>query len=355
MQHLIQKAYSETSAALNDIYKKRKRSLFFQKVMWGVTGLYVLWMILLWASNYFPTLNFGFRSVLEPYLPTQDNPYANIYPIVGLLALLYPTTVLFARAFQRFKLREKETIAKMIKMLFPQVEFSQGLPAPIKEIVHSKLFAWVKKDTPIYSYGQIRGKVDHSTINIADIGIVEQNISNKVTGGLMRIPILNLLVVLYGYVFRNMVSNTSADNHYFTYRGMFCWLKFTKKLDGHTVVLPNAQMPKWDRLVSSNFKEEHKMHLEDPRFTKDFVVYGTDQVEARYVLSSSLMERIVSLKERFDRPLYLSFQDRQMYLAVMNDNGLFSFPSGKLEGIKMVEELVKEIETALEISEDLKL
>lgn len=353
MEQVVQKAYAETSKTLNDIYERRKRTLFFQKIMWGLTGLYLLFMVLLLIHNYFPSLELGFMSVFKPFQPSQDNPYANVYPIVGLMVLLYPTTFLFAKAFQKFKQKEKESMSKMIRMLFPRVEFTQGAAAPIKEVVQSKFFAWIKKDTPIYSYGQIRGKVNDSIINIADIGIVEQNASNRVKGGLLHIPILNLLVVFYQYVFKNMVSNTSADNQYFTYRGMFCWLQFKKKLNGHTVVLPNSETIKWDRWASFNVKEEQRIHLEDPRFTEHFRVYGTDQVEARYVLSSSIMEKVVTLKEKFDRPIFLSFQNRQMYLAVLNRDGLFSFPSGKLDDIKVVEELANDIETALGISKAL--
>lgn len=355
MQHNIQKAYSETSGALNELCKKRKRTLVFQKIMWGVTGVYVLLMTLLLLGNYFPPLKIGFRSAMQAFLPAQDDPFANVYPIIGLLVLLYPTTFLFTNAFQKFKLREKETIAKMVRILFPQVEFTQGAVPPLKEIIHSKFFFWVKNDTPLYNFGQIRGRTDNLIINIVDIGIVEQNVSKGLTGGLMRVPILNLLVVFYEYVFKNMFSYTSGDNHSFTYRGMFCWLHFKKKLEGHTVVLPNDPSTKWERLASYNFREEHKIHLEDPRFMENFMVYGTNQVEARYVLSSSLMERIVALRKKFARPIFLSFQEGQLYLAVMNDNGLFSFPSGKLEGIKVVEELACDIETALGISEELKL
>lgn len=349
MQHSVQKAYNETSKALNDIHKRRKRTLFLQKIMWGITGSYLLLMVLVLMSNYVPTLKL---SIFKPFLPTQDNPYANIYSLAGLLILLYVTTFFFTRAFQNFKLREKKSMAKMVKTLFPQVEFTQGAAAPIREVVQSKFFAWTKKDTPIYNYGQIRGKVNDLIINIADIGIMEQNISNKATGGLMHVPILNMLVVFYQYVFKNMVSNTTADNQYLTYRGMFCWLQFKKKLNGHTVVLPNNQTTKWDRLASFNFKEEQRIHLEDPRFTHNFRVYGTDQVEARYVLSSSLMERIAALKEKFDRPIFMSFQNRQMYLAVLNNEGIFSFPSGKLDNIKVMEELTNGIETALKIPKD---
>ena len=136
---------------------------------------------------------------------------------------------------------------------------------------------------------------------------------------------------------------------------MFCWLNFKKKLSGHTVVLPKSHGAKLDRLASFNFKEEEEVFLEDPRFTDEFIVYSTDQVEARYVLTSSLMERIVALKEKFNQPILLSFQNQQMFLAVKNENGLFSFPPGKLDALNTIEEMASDIETALEIASELKL
>lgn len=355
MQERIQAAYLETSEVLNALYKKRKRTLLFQKIMWGITGLYFLWMAVLLAGNYFPSLQLGSLSVFKQFLPSQGNPYANIYPIVGLLILLYPTTFLFAKAFQKFKLKEQETMAKMVRMLFPHVEFTQGPMAPAKEVVKSKFFVWIKEGSPIYSYGQIRSRATDSEINIVDLGIVESNVTNRFLGTIMHVPILNMFVVLYQNAFKNIAMNKLADTTNYSFRGMFCWLRFKKKLNGHTVVLPNNQTTKWNRLSSFNFKEEHRIHLEDPRFTNGFMVYGTDQEEARYVLSSSVMERIVALKEKFDRPIFLSFQNRQMYLAVLNNDGLFSFPSGNLDSIKVVNELAYDIETALEISKALGL
>ncbi|MCF6279650.1 MAG: DUF3137 domain-containing protein [Flavobacteriaceae bacterium] len=352
---LIQKVYSEVKGALSAIYKKRKRMLFFQKIMWLITGMYFVLMLLNMGVNYFPNSENYFSTFFKQFQATQNNPYANIYPIVGLVVLLYPTTYIFTQAFQKFKLKETETISKMVQLLFPKVQFTQNAAAPVKEIAKSKLFAWVKTNSPIYSYGQIRSSINENSINIADIGIVEENISNKFLGTLMRVPILNMLVVLYQYVLKNVFTNKSADNVYYTFRGMFCWLSFKKKLNGHTIILTNNQSVKLDRLSSFKFTNEHKINLEDPRFTNQFLVYSTDQVEARYVLSVALMERIVALKEKFNQPILLSFQDQQMYLAVKNDNGLFSFPSGKLDTVKIIEELANDIETALDITKALKL
>ena len=352
---LIQKVYSDTKGVLNAIYKQRKRTLFFQKIMWIITGLYFVLMLLNMGTTYFPNSENSFIAFFRQFQATESNPYASMYPIIGLIVLLYPTAYIFAKAFQKYKIKETTTISKMVKILFPKVEFTQEVVAPIKEIINSKLFSWVKTDTPIYSYGQISSTANENTINITDIGIVEDNISNKFIETLMRIPLLNMLVVLYQFVLKNVLTNKTADNVYFTFRGMFCWLNFKKKLNGHTIILTNNQRSKLNRISSFKFTNEHRIHLEDQRFTDQFLVYSTDQVEARYVLSVALMERIVALKEKFNQPILLSFQNHQMYLAVENSNGLFSFSSGKLDTIKIIEELANDIYTALEITSELKL
>lgn len=353
MQERIVAAYSKTSKELKTLYKKRKRTLFFQRVMWSITGIYLVFMLALLGMQYVPKLQNTSWGLLDVFKPNPTNPYASTYPIIGLIILLYPTTIIFTKAFQKFKTKEQKTIARMVKMLFPQVEFSQGAMAPANEVVKSKLFAWIKEESLIDSYGQIRKKTNDTEINITDLGIVESNIANKFLGTLMHTPILNMFGILYQNVFKNIATNQLAYTTNYSFRGMFCWLHFKKNLIGHTVVFSKNQMAKFDRWASFNFKEEQEIHLEDHRFTNKFVVYSTDQVEARYVLSASIMEKIVTLKEKFDQSILLSFQNREMYLAVKNENGLFSFPSGKLEGISVVEELANEVETALSIPEEL--
>ncbi len=352
MQERIVATYSETSEELNTLYKKRKRTLFLQKAMWGITGMYLVLMLVLLGIPYVPELQNTSWAFLDAFKNTPTDPYASLYPIMGLILLLYPTTIIFTRAFQKFNGAEQKTIAKMVRMLFPQVEFTQGVVAPVKEVVKSKLFAWIKEESPMYSYGQIRSKTNDIEINITDLGIVENNVANKFLDTIMHIPILNMLGIIHQTVFKNMSNNKLADNTNYTFRGMFCWLHFKKKLKGHTVVLSKNQMARLDRLISLNFKEEQEIHLEDPRFTNKFVVYGTDQVEARYVLSVSIMEKIVALKEEFDRPILMSFQHRHMYMAVKNENGLFSFPSGKLDNRNVIQELANDIQTALDISKE---
>jgi hypothetical protein len=239
MQERIKTAYAETHKVLEALYRKRKRTLFFQRVMWGLTGIYILFMILLLVVPYLGENHINSWKALAFLKTIQENPYGSIYPIIGLMVLLYPTTLVFARAFQKFVQKEQQTMAAMVKTLFPQVEFTQGAMPPSREVVKSKLFAWVKENTPIYSYGQLRNLTEEVQVNIADIGHTEHNVTNRFLSTLMHIPFLNMFAVLYQSVIKNIVTGSLADNTGYSFRGMFCWMYFKKKLNRALNVPPS--------------------------------------------------------------------------------------------------------------------
>ena len=59
------------------------------------------------------------------------------------------------------------------------------------------------------------------------------------------------------------------------------------------------------KLQSLNVFRGELIRLEDPEFESHFVVYGSDQIEARYILSTSLMARITDFKEKTGKKIYL--------------------------------------------------
>ncbi|MHA7058815.1 DUF3137 domain-containing protein [Aquimarina sp. M1] len=351
-QNRIEQIYKTTRTALDTVYKKRKRALLLQRIMWGIIPLYFVLFFPNWIAAYFPSLEIPFLNANSAF---GSNPYNKLYIIFGIMAIYYPVIYISWKSFQTLKIKENNTVTRMVKQLFPTVDFIQNITAPINQIVKSKLFVGVQTDTPVYNYGMIRKKTDTITVNVTDIGLIEDNSGRKLSNLLIQIPFLNSLLMLYQYVFKNMFTSKTSDNTQYTFRGMFCWLQFKKSLRGHTVVLPKSNSTKFDRFLEKNFKEEQRIQLEDPRFTDSFLIYSTDQVEARYILSMALMERILLLKQKFERPILLSFQDKEMYLAVQNPHGLFTFPSGKLDDIKIVEELANDIDTALEVATILKI
>lgn len=62
--------------------------------------------------------------------------------------------------------------------------------------------------------------------------------------------------------------------------------------------------------------------LEDAKFEKHFSVYSSDQVEARYLLSPSLMEKIVAFRLK-NGIFWMSFFQGNIYLALPIKKNLF--------------------------------
>jgi hypothetical protein len=115
------------------------------------------------------------------------------------------------------------------------------------------------------------------------------------------------------------------------FMGLFVVVDFPKRFKGRTIVLPDTAQRFLggigQTLQSMNFTRGQLIKLEDPEFERLFVVYSDDQIEARYLLSTSLMQRILDLRSKLGHPLYLSFANDRLYLAIpSNRNRLEPIP-----------------------------
>jgi hypothetical protein len=64
-----------------------------------------------------------------------------------------------------------------------------------------------------------------------------------------------------------------------------------------------------------------RVRLVDPSFEKAFEVWGTDQVEARYLLHPVMMERLIALETGLKgKNLRCAFEDGEMLIAVEGGN-----------------------------------
>jgi hypothetical protein len=85
-----------------------------------------------------------------------------------------------------------------------------------------------------------------------------------------------------------------------------------------------------------------KVKLEDPVFEKAFEVYGTDQIEARFILTPDFMERLLALEKTFEgKQLRCAFQGGEMLLCVEGKN-LFEPGSmyRKMDDLSRVQEML---------------
>lgn len=144
-------------------------------------------------------------------------------------------------------------------------------------------------------------------------------------------------------------SHTTTTTHYET---IFCGLLFTadfnKHFSGSTFINPG---------VAGFFSKFSGtlVKLEDPRFNSQFSVYSSDQVEARYILTPSMMGRLVNLKSKFGT-IWISFVQERMYIAVGLNYNLFEPDlSRPLTDVSQVEGLIANLERITGIVNDLDL
>ncbi len=126
------------------------------------------------------------------------------------------------------------------------------------------------------------------------------------------------------YVTRDSKGRSS---YHTIFKGLFFVAGFNKEFKGVTIVLPDVAEKMIGGLgamfQSWNKSRGQLVKLEDPEFEKMFVVYGEDQIEARYILSTSLMKRIADFKKKTKRQIHLSFIRSNIFVAISYQRNLF--------------------------------
>ncbi len=109
--------------------------------------------------------------------------------------------------------------------------------------------------------------------------------------------------------------------------GLFFMADFNKNFTGKYFVLPDFAEKSFGRVgkffQKMNIGRGKLISLEDPDFEKAFAVYGTDQVEARYILSSALMRRLLDFKNQCKKNIMISFVGSHLFIAIPYRGQLF--------------------------------
>lgn len=156
-------------------------------------------------------------------------------------------------------------------------------------------------------------------------------------------------------------SGSGKNRHRYTvFRGIFFVGDFNKHFTGQTIVLPDTAEKLFGRLgqklQSLNIFRGNLIRLEDPEFESHFAVYGSDQIEARYILSTSLMARITDFKKKTGKKIHLSFIGSMVFVAVSYTRDLFEPKLFKtLLDFEPVREYFEDLQLAVGIVDDLNL
>lgn len=101
-----------------------------------------------------------------------------------------------------------------------------------------------------------------------------------------------------------------------TFMGTLMFIEFDRKFLGRTVVRRNNILHN-----KKKFEGMKKVGLVDPVFEKIFQAYGTDQVEARYLLTPDFMQRLVDLETSVEgKRIRFAFINKTLMIAVETKN-----------------------------------
>lgn len=145
------------------------------------------------------------------------------------------------------------------------------------------------------------------------------------------------------------------------FRGLFLVAEFNKYFKSKTVILPDQAEKNFGTLIggwlqSINFSRDDLIRLDDPEFEKAFVVYGNDPIEARYILSHSMMKRILEFQKKITHPLFVSFVHNHIHIGIGTKKDLFEpavFTS--LLDFKQAMEYINTLRYTIGLVEELKL
>ncbi len=221
-------------------------------------------------------------------------------------------------------------IAPLIQAIDENLDYLPELHLPVANFNRSKLFT--SRPDRVSGNDYVRGKIDGVDIAFSDFHAEKRHRDAK-----------------------------GRETWETIFLGLFIVSDFHKKFQGKTIILPDSAQSIFGNLVggwlqSNNFSRDELIKMDNVEFEKEFVVYGTDQVEARYILTPTLMQKLLRYKKRSKHPLYVSFVGGKIYMAIAYNDDLFE-PSlfHSLLEYKIAMEYLSTLHLALGIVEELKL
>ncbi|KRD58639.1 galanin [Flavobacterium sp. Root935] len=124
-------------------------------------------------------------------------------------------------------------------------------------------------------------------------------------------------------------KNGTKTTWHTIFKGIIFVADFNKNFEVSTVVRPKGvgdAIGAWFSKNVFSFGNSELVHLENTIFDEIFVTYSRNQIEARYILTPAMMERILELNKKSEDTISLSFIDSKMYIAFPLSHNYFEAP-----------------------------
>jgi len=122
------------------------------------------------------------------------------------------------------------------------------------------------------------------------------------------------------------------------FHGIFFHAEFNKHIEGETFIEPDTAERLFGKFGQKlQFSSKGKLvKLENPEFEKRFAVFSTNQTEARYILTPTMMEAMVNIQNKVGRKFHFSFIGNRVYCGVSFNKSLFE-PRIMQSGVRLAD------------------
>lgn len=262
-------------------------------------------------------------------IPSEAEMLKGIIPFLTGFAGLVVTGVASKDYRKEYK---NKIIARISGFLDEKLIYTPGGSVSFQDFLKSEIFPL--RCDQFKGEDHFRGKIGRTDIEFSEVTAKHKNTSHN--------------------------GSNQKDEYITIFKGLFIIADFNKHFKTHTLVLPDTAEKLFGKfgqtLQSVGTGKKKLVRLENPEFEKEFCVYGEDQVEARYILTPSLMERILAYRKKWDSRISLSFCDSKVYIAINMNKNLFETRLFKpLADYDFIEENLRFLILITEIVEDLNL
>lgn len=221
------------------------------------------------------------RLIQEPFWLN----FLSILAVIGLFGLLK----LYPYIKKTFEISIKQKIMPIICQSFINLHWRNGFYSDVTLFFHSNL-------------------IEYSNAKFDDIFNGEyKNIKYEIIEG-------------------DFVSGTGR-NAYRVFKGCIVKIDLNKDVGTHTLIKPRVIFKK-DSLLGHNVYENFKLkhtQLEDVVFNKNYDVYTDNEIEARYLITPSFMERLNNIKLSFKAEnIHCAFYENNLLIGISTKQDLFS-------------------------------
>lgn len=212
-----------------------------------------------------------------------------IITLICLIPICIWATLMWKRT-QLSMIYKKEILPKLVQTLGDDVKYSPTGGVSLESFQQCGLFVTMPRDT-VDVEDKLYGKIGKTDFVFSE--------------------------AKYYYITYDKDRNEKRNYHF---KGMAYDADFNKDFKGQTVLCKHRPS------ILAGWYKEAKM--EDPEFNKHFRVFTTDEVEARYILSPALQERLVNLtnfikQDSGEDKVWVSFHDSRIFILIFSTKNRF--------------------------------